>query len=318
VLALVTNREDLTADWLVIELARRGIPYVRVNSEDFPEHTVLRWENSTAQLHLATEKVDAAEIDAVWWRRSIAPQLEVADRTPGELTWAFGEALVAWDGFWQTIDAHWVNHPTANAHADRKPLQLRAARRLGMSIPDTLITNAPDIAQSFVTAHPAVICKPLHSGRVRTAAEEHDRLLYTQTLAEEAIERLDEIGPEPYLFQRQVPKASDVRVTVIGDAVFACRITPKDAAAAGIDWRATELHDLDHRAVALPTDLEDACRKLTRTFGLRFSAIDLAVTTGDEYVFFEINPNGQWAWIEQITGQPLRAALADELVRGSR
>jgi hypothetical protein len=35
-------------------------------------------------------------------------------------------------------------------------------------------------------------------------------------------------------------------------------------------------------------------------------------------VFFEINPNGQWAWLEELSGAPIGEALAHELagVRG--
>jgi hypothetical protein len=32
------------------------------------------------------------------------------------------------------------------------------------------------------------------------------------------------------------------------------------------------------------------------------------------YTFFELNPNGQWAWVEQLTGLPIAAALAEELL----
>lgn len=52
---------------------------------------------------------------------------------------------------------------------------------------------------------------------------------------------------------------------------------------------------------------------MTHSYGLRFAAIDLARRTDGGYTFFELNPNGQWAWVEQMTGLPLRAALANEL-----
>ena len=56
--------------------------------------------------------------------------------------------------------------------------------------------------------------------------------------------------------------------------------------------------------------MAEKCLALTRSYGLAFGAIDLARVDDGLYTFFEINPNGQWAWIEQLTGQPLRQAMA--------
>jgi glutathione synthase/RimK-type ligase-like ATP-grasp enzyme len=143
-------------------------------------------------------------------------------------------------------------------------------------------------------------------------------VLYTQALDEGMLQALDDIGPEPYLFQALVTKAADVRVTVVGDKAYACRIGSQQVSGAEVDWRAGELRDLSHSAVTLPSDVDNRCVELARSFGLRFAAIDLAETVEGGYVFFEVNPNGQWAWVEQMTGQPLRTALADELAGGRR
>jgi glutathione synthase/RimK-type ligase-like ATP-grasp enzyme len=63
----------------------------------------------------------------------------------------------------------------------------------------------------------------------------------------------------------------------------------------------------------LPERVESFCRLIVHSYGLRFGAIDLIVTPDKDYVFLELNPNGQWAWIEQRTGLPLASALVDEL-----
>ena len=81
-----------------------------------------------------------------------------------------------------------------------------------------------------------------------------------------------------------------------------------------MDWRRGSAIYPDHQEHILDEETSRRLRLLTETFGLRFAAIDLAVEEDGQYVFFEINPNGQWAWIEQITGQPIAAALADELL----
>jgi hypothetical protein len=36
VLLVVTHRNDYTTDWLILELERRGAPFVRFNTEESP------------------------------------------------------------------------------------------------------------------------------------------------------------------------------------------------------------------------------------------------------------------------------------------
>jgi glutathione synthase/RimK-type ligase-like ATP-grasp enzyme len=56
---------------------------------------------------------------------------------------------------------------------------------------------------------------------------------------------------------------------------------------------------------------------LVKKLGLEFGALDLIVTPDNEYVFVEINPNGQWAWIQQLCPEiPMRETLTDLLIRG--
>ena len=72
--------------------------------------------------------------------------------------------------------------------------------------------------------------------------------------------------------------------------------------------------DRERVALQLPEEIEEGCLALCRHYGLEFGAIDLAIGPDGAYTFFEINPNGQWAWLEQETGQPLRSRLADLLM----
>lgn len=59
----------------------------------------------------------------------------------------------------------------------------------------------------------------------------------------------------------------------------------------------------------MPAHVADACRDLVSSYGLKFGAIDLILDPLGEYHFLELNPNGQWAWIQQNTGQPIREKL---------
>jgi glutathione synthase/RimK-type ligase-like ATP-grasp enzyme len=64
----------------------------------------------------------------------------------------------------------------------------------------------------------------------------------------------------------------------------------------------------------LPAAIEEKCVALTQRLGLRFGCIDMIVTPEDKYVFLEINPNGQWRWVQELTGMPIAEAIADLLI----
>jgi glutathione synthase/RimK-type ligase-like ATP-grasp enzyme len=75
---------------------------------------------------------------------------------------------------------------------------------------------------------------------------------------------------------------------------------------------------MPHLVEQLPTQIEERCIALVEAYGLSFGAIDLVRRTSGEYVFLELNPNGQWAWVEQLCGLPLRARLADHLLEWNK
>jgi hypothetical protein len=311
VLLIVTSRADYTADWLVLELRARGAPFVRFNTEDFPAATSLRWRNNGATaLMLGPRELDLASVGAVWYRRPAVPVVDLADPAA---VWAAGEAREALDGLWKTLDALWVNHPDRNRLAECKPEQLRRAADLGFTVPASIVTNDPEAAAAFASEHPdGVVCKPLRSGRVSNGTT--SKLFFTTLLDAAALAALGDIGPEPYLFQAFVPKRYDVRVTVIGSDAFAARIESQGNPEAVVDWRRGDPRGLGHEVEELPPEVGARCVELVASYGLHFGAIDLAAT-GEGYVLFEINPNGQWAWLEQAVNLPLRARLADLLTR---
>jgi hypothetical protein len=312
VLVVVSNREDVTADWLVLELRRRAAAFIRLNTEDYPADIRLRWTLTDAVLAGPFGRLKAAEVDAVWWRRPLPPSASDG-RTPAEAAWASREARVALDGFWSATSAHWVNHPAANEAADCKPEQLLRACRFGFEVPPTLLSSSADEVRDFAEAHgQRIITKALVDGRVPVASGGY-RLLPTVLLDETQLADLSSLGPEPAFFQALIPKAFDLRVTVIGDQSYACRIDSQDQPLAAVDWRRGDAAAMPHTAVDLPDDVARRCVKLTASYGLRFAAIDLACTPDGRFVFFELNANGQWAWVEQLTGLPLAARLADEL-----
>jgi glutathione synthase/RimK-type ligase-like ATP-grasp enzyme len=68
----------------------------------------------------------------------------------------------------------------------------------------------------------------------------------------------------------------------------------------------------------LPPEIQDKCVRLVEQLELSYGAIDMVLTPEGRYVFLEINPNGQYLWIEEQTGMPISAALCDLLMDQSK
>lgn len=264
----------------------------------------------------AGRRVRFSELGSIWLRRPVAPVLREPTRDPDGTLWATWESLDVLKGMWRTFDGLWVNHPDRNEAAGSKLEQLRRAESLGFVVPQTIVTNDPLTLGEFSSSHPrGVICKPVRSGHM--VVEGAERLFFTTLMTTAELKAFPGGGGEPYLFQALVEKDCDVRVTVIGEHVFAVRIESQVSADSRIDWRRGDQLALPHSVIDLPDDVIDRCLRLVRAYGLEFGAIDLAITPDGATVFFELNPNGQWVWLEQLTSLPLRATLADLLESGN-
>lgn len=309
---IITNRGDHTADWLIIELRSRGAPFVRFNTEDYPARAGITWRTDRAHcLRILDQEYSLDHFPAVWYRRPVSPEIP-GTMEPDLRGWAIAEARDALEGLWRTHEALWINHPDSNRLASSKQEQLQTASSMGFSVPETVVTSSQEVVREFAaTQEHGIVCKPLRWGRVPTV--EGEQLFFTSKLSNQHMDHLDRLGSEPYLFQEFVEKDYDVRVTVIGRTAFSARIESQLDEEARVDWR-RKGGALTHRQEELPRATAQLCVDLVEHYGLQFGAIDLARRPDGSFVFFEINPNGQWAWVEQLTGLPLRARLADLLL----
>lgn len=311
---ILTNREDISADFVILELQRRSWPYLRFNTEDFPTRarlTLSAPDPVRTEVRLPKATFLPNSIHSVWYRRPVPPR-PPAGLTGAELEFAIREGQAALDNLWSDLRCLWVSEPARIREATPRLRQLIAASQLGLEVPPTIVTNDPETAREFAIRHAPVIVKPISHGLVPGHQGEPDRLTFTTLLRQDELETcLATLGTAPVLMQHFEPKVADLRATVVGQTVFCAAIyTP---AGASIDWRALDPADLVHRPYELPPRINDAILALVHRFGLAFSAIDFLLTPDGRHVFLEVNPNGQWAWLEQELGTPISAAIADLL-----
>lgn len=302
------------------ELGRRGHEVHLFNPGAYPLSAAITVESSPsgsrAVIAWEGQEIDLSKVGSVWYRRPGNFELpeELADK---EREWIRQECSALVNGIYVNTDALWVSEPHNIRRADYKLLQLRLARQLGFRVPDYIVTNEPDRARSFLAAHPeGVITKGLYLPMI--LLEDRAGMIYTHEVTALDAEQIESVRYGPTFLQALVPKARDIRVTVIGEELFAAGIDSMTVAEARIDFRKAEMMDLPHEPVTLPEPVAAACLSIVEDLGLRFGAIDLLETPDGDYVFLENNPNGQWYWVEMMTGQPMARAMADLLEQGER
>jgi hypothetical protein len=242
-------------------------------------------------------------IETVWHRRRFLPPvaagLPIGDQQYFQREWT--EMI---SGVFASLDRAWFVNDPHRQNAAVKPLQLRLAETLGLRIPDTLITNDPGTAAAFIDRH---------RGRVvhKTLAPPRHRFLPTKAWTESDREVLDNLVLAPTIFQETVTDCRELRITVIGDRVFAAEFHP---AVGLIDGRLDV--QTPYHPHTLPHDVSRRLLALVRQLGLVFSTIDMKLTDDGEYVFLELNPMGQYLYVEILAGLPLTAAMAELLAVG--
>jgi len=317
-LLFLDQEVDLHTDWVEAECRRRGVPFFRFCTERFPQQVLLSvrpaGERFTGRLIEGDREIALEEITGVWYRRPGA--VEVDPQIPEEVRgFARNEARAALDGLSRALwDRRWVSVPHLVEAAAHKVHQLRLAHSLGFQVPHSIITNDPDEAlRFFAECQEQMIYKPLRLAMITdTSGGEHS--IFTTLIDRDSIEEhLESIRLTPCLFQKYIEKAYELRINVIGDRVWAASIHSQEKERTRVDFR-TDTEGCRHEIAYLDEKLERMCLELTHRLGLRMGNIDMIVTPEGEHVFLEINPNGQWAWIEDMIGLPLCAALVDELL----
>lgn len=245
--------------------------------------------------------VDLATITAAYLRPYDSRHLPtVAREGPDSAAWRHALDVEYVVASWSRIaPALVVNRPQAMATNGSKPYQLEQIRKLGFSIPETLITTDPDAVLEFWKRHGAVIYKSV--GGTRSIVSR---------LRPEHTERLADVSFCPTQFQRYVP-GTDYRVHVVGNEIFASEVI-SDAD----DYRYPGQQEVEVRASSLPRTVEDRCRLASAALELPVAGIDLRRTPEGDWYCFEVNPSPAFTYYENRSGQPIGKAVAKLLAAG--
>ena len=321
---IITHSDDNECVARVTEaIASKGGHTIRFDTDRYPTDvrlTAYYGGPGDERLTLTNEEgeFDLREVKAVWHRRiSFGAQLPA--KLDKQLRHAsLGEASAAAHGMLASLKAFRMDHLHHIRNAENKQLQLQVAREIGLDTPRTLTTNDPTAARAFAkSCEDGIVTKMLSSFAIFEEGKE--LVVFTNPVKPEDLEDLSGLSLCPATFQESLPKSLEIRATVVGHRVMSAAIDSQASARATHDWRRDGVRLLrDWRPYQLPLGTEEKILRLMDYFSLNYGAIDIILTPDEKHVFLELNPCGEFFWLERAPGLPISEAIADLLLDQTR
>lgn len=284
---------DFHAQYMLTACNENGLNAHLFDTSTYPQSCSISWEpnQQSGFLNLASGDIAFDSINSVFWstigfrntdltHQELSGAIALNDAT-SVLKTLFFEQRIRWCNSWHSMQFHKV-----------KPRQLALAKDLGLSIPPTYVGNDKVHLKNFVSHHKNTVYKPVYGGA-------HCAKVSEAQLSDWHLDRVLKVSP--VTIQKYI-QGEDIRTYVIADKVFSARIE-SDA----LDYR------VDHNARLIPVELPDnlaiLAKRLTKAFGMLWTAIDWRCTPDQQFFFLEANPSPMFIHFEQQTGFPITANL---------
>jgi glutathione synthase/RimK-type ligase-like ATP-grasp enzyme len=253
-----------------------------------------------------------SEIKSVWWRQK--PKFVVPSESVSDL-YDYHFVAKEWNHVQDYLadvlgSRYCINPRPAATRANNKLFQLQCAEEIGFFVPRTLVSNCKDAIRTFIKSfeNKRVVFKTL-----TPYMNPIGLLTYTTAITESEIDCLTQsLSVSPGIFQECVDKEYELRVTVVGEDIFAAKINCRTSPDTEIDWRKCIFDDI-YEDYALSQEFRTKLLALHKKFGLIYGAYDFAVKASGTLAFFEVNPSGQWMWLENKLGFPIGGRIASKL-----
>jgi glutathione synthase/RimK-type ligase-like ATP-grasp enzyme len=241
----------------------------------------------------------------IWLRR---PRANQNLKTP--LTQDEGYDLVnndcrgALSGYLAThFTGKWISHPEATFRASDKIYQQKVARTCGFRVPKTIVTQSADeVEKFFKQCDGKIIVKTIVGA---------DQTLETKRITDPAAFSEETYSASPAIYQEYIEGTRHLRLLNFGDRSL-CGLIETD----NLDWR-MHLDDSITRWV-VPDDVHDRVRMVIERLGLEMGIIDIKITPSGELVWLEVNPQGQFIFLEPLIGVPFIDMFSQYLIEEAK
>lgn len=315
---ILSKPNDIHAAAVAEALTRKGARALLWHTSDFPSRATetIAFVDGRRSVRLRGPELDVSEpsLTTVWNRRP-AFVLEGMPLHPGDREFVELGCRTFRRALFDTLAprAFWVN-PQRAVERTSKPRQHQLALEVGMEVPDTLYTNDPEEIRAFLREHPGqVVYKPLNVTAWRD--DERYYMPFTHPLTEDRLVEDELLQAVPGIYQVRVPKAYELRITMMGQRALAVRLLSQETRRGKLDWRRAQ-DELRMEPYAVPEELRRQCFALMCRLGIVFGCFDFIVRPDGRFVFLEVNQAGQFLFAETAAGLPLLDAFSEFLLQG--
>lgn len=267
----------------------------RLKNSVFIDNDIYQWR-STDKYNSFVDN----DYDVVWWRRARKPYLPKDVAHPNDYKFVARENMLFHEALTDNMAprAWWINSKESAQRANSKLLQLKLAAECDMKIPLTLCSNDPQDIRYFLLKHEkeGVIYKPLCVNF--WFDEEQIKISHTVKMSFLELPSNKLLQLTPGIFQKEIKKKYELRITCFGDYIVAAKLNSQEHREGKMDWRAIPEGKMDIEPYELPSSLAEKIRHFMQKMGLVFGSLDFIVDENHEYVFLEVNEQGQFLWLE--------------------
>lgn len=295
---VITSSIDYTVDYIISNYTK--VDFYRVNIDMFDRYRLLISPDGWS-IESDSGKILSDQVKSIYYRKPMLPylgQFEMPYRT------MIGQDIISTiNGIADAFDGLVLTRPSVLRKTENKVYQMQKLRKCQIPFPASLIGNVPDM--DFGLEARNKIIKPLTQGKLDLG----DKFEFFQTSV--LTNPVGDISLTPIYLQEMVKKAYEVRITCLDKYLWPVRIDSSDP----IDWRKSTAKNR-YELIDVPDHIREMCQNVLKEFGLWFGAFDFIVTPDDEWIFLEVNPNGQWLWLENLLNLDMSKRLVEFLNRG--
>lgn len=309
---IVSSTIDFSTDLVCYQLVKNNEKFYRLNRDEFLKHKIIiDLQRRTMIISIEDEEYEAQfeKLKGIFFRAPVF----LRTQSKAELTVYEQLERNQWSSFLRNLivfkNANWINNPVSTYRAENKIFQLCVAEECGLEIPLTYVSNVADIK---LESEKKYVVKSLDTALFYDMENSKEMFTYSNVVSGKELQEYD-LTSAPVFIQEFLNPKVDCRITYVNGIIFSVKILQNSKGMYG-DWRLRK-EELEYIPFELPKYIQDAICKLMKKLDLKFGGIDLAIVA-DEYYFIEVNPTGEWGWLEIKTGIEISQAIKKALYEG--
>lgn len=295
---IITCSYDKTIDY-IIEKNKYRANFFRFNVDLFANYGITI-SNSYWEISYRNNTINSNTTLSIYYRKPTFP--DTSDFAPEYRRIINSDILAIIDGLANSFSGVVLTKPYLLRQAENKIFQLIYAKSHSILMPKSFIGNN----DHWKCINDQRIIKPISVGKIETSSG----IAIIQTNLMHENDSYDSPELTPVYIQEYIKKSFEVRITVVDDDFFAVKIVSDNM----IDWRAG--NNNQYEIIDIPIEIKKCIKMMMKDFQLRFGAIDYIVDIDGKWYFLEINPNGQWQWLECILGLSISDSIMNMLLGG--